>query len=96
MHPLGRCEDHEKGDTYYTDEIEVEEEDNDDLYSIEMVNGEHVFVCNLCDEGFDNDDVMTSHMKVSHNREIQDKEFIPCENGKCNDCIECIYKRWED
>ena len=37
---------------------------------------------------------------VSYRTLVQLTEIIwietHCENGKCNDCIECIYKRWED
>jgi hypothetical protein len=93
-HPLQRNDKNGHVVEEETDENEAEEEDDVNLYSVEMVNGEHVLVCNLCNEGLDNDEVLIKHMKEIHNREIQDKEFIPCENGNCTECIECIYKRW--
>ena len=61
-HPHGETDDIEHVNEEVTDENEAEEKDDVSLYSIEMVNGEPVFVCNLCDEGLDNDELMMNNI----------------------------------
>ena len=57
-----------------TGENETEEEDDNedgaefDLYQIEMVNGDMVWACNLCDHGFDSSIEMKNHIKNKHDK----------------------------
>ena len=57
-----------------TGENEIEEDDDNedgaecDLYQIEMVNGDMVWACNLCDHGFDSSLEMKDHMKNKHDK----------------------------
>ena len=41
-------------------------EDIDDHYQIEVLNGEQVYACNICDEGFDTEDELKKHISVDH------------------------------
>ena len=37
-----------------------------DLFQIEVLEGEEVFACNVCDEGFDKEDEVSNHITINH------------------------------
>ena len=37
-----------------------------DMFQIEIVDGEQVYVCSICDEGFDTDDEIRNHILKDH------------------------------
>jgi hypothetical protein len=59
------------------EEKDYESEDGGDcdLFQIEMVNGDMVWACNMCEYGFDSSNEMQTHMKSSHNQVINIKEY---------------------
>ena len=66
----------------YTTENENKEKDyeNEDggdchLFQIEMVNGNVVWACNMCEYGFDSSNEMQTHMKSSPNKVINIEEY---------------------
>ena len=61
-HPHGETDDIKHVNEEVTDKNEAEEKDDVNLYSIKIVDGEPVFVCNLCDEGLDNDELMMNNI----------------------------------
>ena len=56
-----------------TNEInyEAQLEDIDECFQIEIFNGEQVFACNICDEGFDNDDEIRKHISNNHKETVR-------------------------
>ena len=60
-------------------------EDDSQLYSIEMVNHEPVWACNLGSGGLDGEEEMIIHMKESHERmfSIIEKPVSACKDGMC-------------
>ena len=77
-------------------ESESDSEDETSLFSIEIVNGEPVCVCNLCDEGLEKEEDLIVHMKEIHNRVLHETEVIDsCMNNNCDKCRECILRRWD-
>ena len=67
----------EVDDTIETAKIDYENEDGSecDLFQIEMVNGDMVWACNICEYGFDSSNEIQTHMKSSHNKVINIKEY---------------------
>ena len=73
-------------------EIEVESEDESelDLFQIEVVNGDMVWACNLCDMGLDSSIEMQEHMKSEHDRAVnidslnKDTSMYECTNEDVN------------
>ena len=41
-------------------------QDIDDHYQIEILHGEQLYACNICNEGFDTGDEVKKHISVSH------------------------------
>ena len=77
-------------------------EEDQDIYDIEMVNGEPVWACNLCSDALESQEEMIIHMQESHNRVVNDNDEVvaSCKDGNCAEstnvsCIECIYKQWD-
>ena len=68
---------------------ESSDEEDDLLYHVEMVNGETVFACNLCNEGFDDLDIIEKHIEENHGKIVTYKEWTSCGNSDCGECIEC-------
>jgi hypothetical protein len=67
-------------------EIAVESEDESelDLFQIEVVNGDIVWACNLCDLGLDSSIEMQQHMKSEHDRAVNIDSFnIDASMYKC-------------
>ena len=46
--------------------------DLEDYYQIEFVNGEPIFVCNICNEGLDTETEITKHIKDKHESIMSD------------------------
>ena len=46
--------------------------DLEDYYQIEFVDGEPIFVCNICDEGLDTEAEITKHIKDKHESIMSD------------------------
>ena len=46
---------------------EQDVEDLEELYQIEIVEGETLFVCNICDEGCETDGEVRKHVMTEHN-----------------------------
>ena len=51
-----------------------------DWFQIEVIDGESVYVCNLCNEGFDGIDSMKKHLSIVHKEEIESFCNTPKEN----------------
>ena len=64
-------------DTEMANEIVVESEDESewDLFQIEVVNGDMVWACNLCDMGLDSSIEMQEHMKSENDRAVNIDSF---------------------
>ena len=58
----------ELGDT------ESESEEELDLFQLEVVSDEEVYVCNLCDEGFDSEAKVKGHLKETHKKDLEFNE----------------------
>ena len=41
-------------------------QDIDDHYQIEILHGEQVYACSICNEGFDTGDEVKKHISVNH------------------------------
>ena len=83
-------------------DINCDIEDEQELYNIEMVNGEPLWACNLCNDGLDSEEEIITHIKESHNRvvSITEEPISACKDGNCAEmrevsCMECIYKQWD-
>ena len=95
-HPHKRLDVRENCFEEENNESESDSEDETSLFSIEMVNGEPVCVCNLCDEGLDKEEDLIVHMKEIHNRVLHETEVIDsCMNNNSDKCIECIQRKWD-
>lgn len=58
----------ESGENEFEEDYDNEDGAEWDLYQIEMVNGDMVWACNLCDHGFDSSVEMKNHMQSKHDR----------------------------
>ena len=47
---------------------ESESEGDYDLFQLEIVSDEEVYVCNLCDEGLDSEHEVKEHLKEKHKK----------------------------
>ena len=45
------------------------------FFQIEMVNGDMVWVCNMCEYGLDSSNEIQTHMKSSHNKVINIEQY---------------------
>ena len=48
-----------------------ESEGKYDLFQLEVVSDEEVYVCNLCDEGLDSEAEVKEHLKSKHKKELK-------------------------
>ena len=62
IHTKHQYESEEPGDT------SSESEDELDLFQLEVVSDEEVYICNLCDEGFDSESEVKDHLKETHRK----------------------------
>ena len=53
--------------------------DIEDYFQMEVVAGETVFVCNICNEGLDNEIEITKHMKDNHEILLSDTSYTASE-----------------
>ena len=54
-----------------TRDDESESEGELDLFQLEVVSDEEVYVCNLCDEGLDSEAELREHLKKKHNKVLK-------------------------
>ena len=54
-----------------TSDNESESEGKYDLFQLEVVSDEEVYVCNLCDEGLDSEAEVREHLKSKHKNELK-------------------------
>ena len=54
-----------------TRDDESESEGEFDLFQLEVVSDEEVYVCNLCDEGLDSEAEIREHLKEKHKKELK-------------------------
>ena len=47
----------------------------EDYFQLEYVDGEPLFVCNVCDEGFDSEAEITQHIEEKHESLMNDVSF---------------------
>ena len=47
----------------------------EDYFQIEIVDGETVYVCNICNEGLDNKNEITKHIKDNHESLMNDDSY---------------------
>ena len=61
----------------------------EDMFQIEIMDGEQVYACNICNEGFDQDAEVKKHIEEKHNEIIQQitKDLVESEEMKCHDDI---------
>ena len=57
---------HEQIDFSNKKESECVSECIDDLFQMEFVEGEQVYACNVCNEGFDKSDKIKTHIEKEH------------------------------
>ena len=59
----------------------------EDMFEIEIIDGEQVYACNICNEGFDQDAEVKKHIEEKHNEIIQQitKDLVESEEMKCYD-----------
>ena len=50
---------------------ESESEEELDLFQLEVVSGEEVYICNLCDEGLDSEAEIREHMRQKHKKVLK-------------------------
>ena len=82
-HEMNKCP-----NTEMANEIAVENEDESELhlFQIEVVDGDMVWACNLCDMGLDSSIEMQEHMKSEHDRAVnidslnKDASMYDCTN----------------
>ena len=55
----------------------------EDLFQLEVLNGEQIFACNVCDQGFDKEDAIKKHVVEDH-REIIIEISEDMENKESN------------
>ena len=66
-------------------EIENEDESEWDLFQIEVIDGDIVWACNLCDQGVDSSLVMKEHMQSEHDRVVNiDTLNNDASSNECN------------
>ena len=66
-------------------EIENEDESEWDLFQIEVIDGDTVWACNLCDQGVDSSLVMKEHMQSEHDRVVNiDTLNNDASSNECN------------
>ena len=51
----------------------------EDYFQIEIVDGETVFVCNICNEGLDNEQEITKHIKDNHESLMNNDSYTDTE-----------------
>ena len=51
---------------FQTDNKDFILEGIEDMFQMEILAGEEVFACNICDEGFDTDDQVRKHIEILH------------------------------
>ena len=47
----------------------------EDYFQIEIVEGETVYVCNICNEGLDNENEITKHIRDNHESLMNDDSY---------------------
>jgi hypothetical protein len=78
--------------------VESEDESELDLFQIEVVNGDMVWACNLCDMGLDSSIEMQEHMKSEHDRAVnidsfnKDASMYECTNEGVDNEKDITYK----
>ena len=53
--------------------------DIEDYFQIEVIEGETVFMCNICNEGLDNEMEITKHIKDNHEILLSDNSYTDSE-----------------
>ena len=51
-----------------------ESEEELDLFQLEVVSDKVVYVCNICDKGFDSEAKVKGHLKETHNKVLEFNE----------------------
>ena len=79
------------------DESDSESEDGRDKFTIEMVNNEEVYACNLCIQGLDYKEEIMNHLKEKHDRviEVNEKQCSECAKLENTRCIQCIMNEYD-
>ena len=57
--------------------------DVEEYFQIKIVDGETVFVCNICNKGLDNDQEITKHIKVNRESLKNDDIYDDTDLYKC-------------
>ena len=87
--------------TAKTDDCENNSEDENDfdLFSLEIVDNEIICVCNICDTGLDNDSELNKHMLEEHGKSLKvDNKFdkwTDCKSRDCGTCMECSIDNYQ-
>ena len=67
----------------------LEEDELEQWFQTEVIDNDTVYVCNLCDEGFDSSDITQKHMNDIHQDEIRSilkDSSSGNEESECNNC----------
>ena len=66
-----------------------------DLFQIEVGSGGMIFVCNICNKGFDEEDNFQTHMKEIHEKIVTTREWTTCLDRECGVCNDCLINKCE-
>ena len=65
----------------------------DDMFQIEIVEGETIYACNICDEGLDSDDEVRKHIIANHREVISLIDSFEKDDAFENDEIEKVHHK---
>ena len=66
-----------------------------ELFQIDVGSRGMIFVCNICNKGFDEEDNFQTHMKDILEKIVSTKEWTKCRDMKCGFCNECLISKCE-
>ena len=76
-----------------------DEEDDIDLFSLEVVDDGIVCVCNLCNTGLENESELTNHLKEKHEKTLnvakKYSKWTDCKSRDCGTCMECAINKYQ-
>ena len=70
----------------------VKDDELENWFQAEIIDNEVVYVCNICDEGFDDADKVKEHMSNDHNEEILSALAETSDESTENECEYCRMK----
>ena len=78
---------------------ENNDDDDVDLFSLEVVGNDILCVCNLCNTGLENESELTKHLNKQHGKSWKiDQKFdkwTDCKSRDCGTCRECHIDKYQ-